>query len=46
MLGKIIFRIKFIILFFILATGKLSPEAIPGKLINIKKYLFNISSLF
>jgi len=35
MLGKIIFRIKFTMHFFILATGKLSPEAIPGKLINI-----------
>jgi hypothetical protein len=35
MLGKIIFRIKFRMHFFILATGKLSPEAIPGKLINI-----------
>jgi len=36
MLGKIIFGIKFMIFFCILATGKLNPEAIPGKLIIIK----------
>jgi len=39
MLGKIIFGIKYRILFFILATGKLNPEAIPGKLISIESTL-------